>query len=326
MLLQSNYNRPFWLFHPHLETIVPSLFHKVKDLQYKRVQIDTPDGDFLDLDWAKNTENTLQKKDLPKKIAIISHGLEGSTDRGYMRGMAKRFVTENWDALAWNHRSCGGNMNRLPRFYHSGATEDLKCVLDYVISMQQYEEITLIGFSLGANMILKYLGEQGKNVPNIIKKVCVFSAPLHLSSCSKKLSLRSNWIYAQLFRRELKAKISEKSKIMPQHITTAHLDKIVSLKDFDNYYTAPLHGFVDAEDYYEKCSSLYFLDNIHVPTLIINALNDPFLAPACFPKEKLAKNPFVYLETPKTGGHCGFSKKEKNGFYWSENRAFEWVK
>jgi uncharacterized protein len=317
MLLSSTYKRPFWLFHPHLETIIPSMFHKVADLTYTRTQINTPDGDFLDADWVNNNPNA-------KKIVIISHGLEGSTDRGYMKGMAKRFVAENWHALAWNHRSCGGNMNRLPRFYHSGATEDLKCVVDYVVSLQKYDEIALVGFSLGGNVILKYLGEEGNNLPKILKKASVFSVPLHLSSCSKKLNLSSNWVYKQLFRRELKAKILAKSKIMPHDINPVHLPKIVSLKDFDNYYTAPLHGFADAEDYYEKCSSLYFLDNIQIPTLIVNALNDPFLAPDCFPKEKLEKHPFVFFETPYTGGHCGFSQKDKNGFYWSENRAFEW--
>lgn len=294
------------------------MFHKVKDLDYTRTQIETPDGDFLDADWETSAHNA-------KKIVIISHGLEGSTDRGYMRGMAKRFVSEKWHALAWNHRSCGGNMNRLPRFYHSGATEDLDCVINHVISLQKYEEIMLIGFSLGGNIILKYLGEKGADVPHVVKKACVFSVPLHLSSCSKKLNLSSNWVYKQLFRRELKAKVLAKSKIMPQDISPVHLPKIQSLKDFDDYYTAPLHGFADAEDYYEKCSSLYFLDNIQIPALIVNALNDPFLDNPSFPMDKLKNHAFVYFETPKTGGHCGFSKKDKNNFYWSENRAFAWA-
>ncbi|TAE12091.1 MAG: alpha/beta fold hydrolase [Bacteroidetes bacterium] len=317
MLIQSDYKPPFMLFNGHLETIVPAIFRKVHNVQYVYHQIPTPDGDLLDIALETSHKDS-------QKLVIVSHGLEGSMERPYIKGMVKRFVQGGWHALAWNYRSCGGTPNRLPRFYHSGATDDLQLMIDYALSLKKYTQIVLIGFSLGGNLTLKYVGEQGSNASPYLKGAVAFSAPLHLSSCSKRISSASNWVYAQKFKRSLAGKVRQKAQRMPDALDTSKLAYIRTLKDFDDFYTAPLHGFASAEDYYEKCSSLYFLEAIALPTLIVNAWNDPLLSPACFPTKDMEKHSFVHLETPRAGGHCGFARS-KNGFYWSENRAFEWI-
>jgi predicted alpha/beta-fold hydrolase len=276
----------------------------------------TPDNDVLELDWETSTPDARQ-------LVIVSHGLEGSTAGGYVRGMVKKFARNGWHALAWNYRGCG-EMNRLPRFYHSGATDDLHTVLQHAISLGQYDKIALVGFSLGGNLTLKYVGELGENLPPCLHSAVAFSAPVHLSSCCKQIDQFRNKIYAERFKITLKSKVRRKARLMPDAIDVRHLPKVRRLQDFDEYYTAPLHGFAGAEEYYERCSSLYFLDTIALPTLIVNAKNDPMLSPACFPYEKVKNHPFVFLETPATGGHCGFSYKTE-GFYWSEHRAFEWA-
>jgi uncharacterized protein len=317
-LIHSTYQKPFYLWNAHWETMFPAIFSQVKGVQYIRERIQIFDSDFLDLDWSFASSFP------SKKLVILTHGLEGNTQCAYIQRQAKIFNQSGYDALAWNLRGCSGEPNRLPRFYHSGASEDLNAVLDFVLQNKDYQQVILIGFSLGANLTLKYLGEKGKDISPRIKTAIVFSVPLHLSSCSASLRKRSNYIYQQNFKNHLFQKIRAKAKLMPDKISTQFLPKIKTLKDFDDYYTAPLHGFTDAEDYYEKSSSLYFVGKITIPTLIINAQNDPILAPACFPYDLLEKLENVFFETPKTGGHCGFSGSYP--FYWSELRAMEWVK
>jgi len=316
-VISSDYQKPFYLPNCHFETIIPALFRKVNGVPYERERITLPDGDFLDLDWAHRSRS--------HSLVIITHGLEGDTDRGYVRGMVKKFYQQGWNALAWNHRGCSGEPNRLRRFYHSGSTEDLRGVIQHVLKTGKYDKIALVGFSLGGNMTLKYLGEEGENAPIEIKKASVFSVPLHLSSCSASLSQTKNWVYAQRFKKGLSIKVKLKAVMMPNDINTEHLDIIRTLKDFDNYYTAPLHGFEDAEDYYEKSSSIYYVDKIKRPTLIVNAQNDPFLASPCFPFSLFEKLEKVYFEAPATGGHCGFTAGNKDGFYWSEQRAWDFI-
>ncbi|TAD87808.1 MAG: alpha/beta fold hydrolase [Bacteroidetes bacterium] len=317
MLFRTAYSPPFGLFNGHLETIYPALFRKVRGVNYTHTDLDTPDGDFLELAW----ERSAGKADT---LAIISHGLEGNVERTYVKGMVKRFVAGGWHALAWNYRGCGTRMNRLPRFYHSGATDDLHTVIAHALSLQIYQKIVLVGFSLGGNLTLKYLGEQAGKLSTHLKGAVVFSAPVHLSSCSTKLCATSNWVYSEKFKQTLRKKVRTKAKLMPQDINPTWLNKVRTLKDFDTYYTAPLHGFASAEDYYEKCSSLYSLPAIDLPALLVNAENDPLLAPPCFPIEIAEKHPFFHLEITRKGGHCGFSRAQ-DGFYWSENRAFQWA-
>jgi hypothetical protein len=312
--LSNLYNPPFFLFNGHLETIYPALFRRVVLANYTRERIDTPDNDFLDLDWLQKDSN---------KLVVIQHGLEGSSFRPYIKGMAKALSSQGYDILAWNYRGCSQEMNRKLRFYHSGATDDLTVVLNHAMRKKKYNEIFLVGFSLGGNITLKYLGE--KNVLPEIKKAVVFSVPLHLESSCEQISLPSNRVYSQRFVQSLKKKILVKSRLM-EGLDIRGLEKIKTLIEFDNEYTAPLHGFDNAIHYYSQCSSVFFLKNIQIPALIVNTKNDPFLSPKCFPFEDLHQHPFVKLEMPLRGGHVGFTQINKNGLYWSEQRALDWIR
>lgn len=307
-----NYSAPKALFSPHLETIIPALFRKVEDIQYERERINTPDNDFLDLDWVKTGSD---------KVVIISHGLEGSADRPYIKGMARTFSHNGYDALAWNFRGCSGEMNRKLRFYHSGATDDLEVVVNY--ATKNYKEVNLIGFSLGGNITLKYLGELPRGH---IHRAVAFSVPLNLHSSCIKISELSNFIYAQRFLNNLKDKIRLKARLMPDALDTKPLKRIKKLTDFDDTYTAPIHGFAGAVDYYTKCSSLFFLDGIKTPTLLVNAKNDPFLSAECYPHEQLKNHNYIKFEVPERGGHVGFSTYNDKGRYWSEKRALDFIR
>lgn len=307
----AKYLPPFFLFGPHLETIYPALLRRVSRVSYTRERITTPDDDFLDLDWLE--------KDFDK-VAIISHGLEGNSNRAYIKGMARALHAQGFNVVAWNFRGCSDEMNRQLRFYHSGATDDLHTVVTHLIENKHYKKIFLVGFSLGGNITLKYLGE--RTVPDRIKKAVVFSVPLDLKASCEKISRPANRIYSTRFLRSLKAKVLAKSRLRKE-LDPSRLGAIKTLVAFDDCYTAPLHGFRDANDYYEQCSSIRFVANIKTPTLIINTLNDPFLSPECFPEKLLKDHPFVKLEILSRGGHVGFTQFNKNGLYWSEQRASE---
>ena len=315
----TTYQSSRWLVNGHLQTIYPNVFRSVKGVQYQRERISTPDGDFLDLDWWKSENNAV------KRLVIISHGLEGDTDRAYIKGMGRAFYQNNWEVLAWNLRGCSGEDNRLIHAYHSGFTVDLATVVDHVVAKNYYEEIALVGFSLGGNLTLKYLGEQGNEVAKEIKRAVAFSTPVDLSSCAAELHKRHNYLYSQRFLRSLKKKVKLKIDQYPNDLDKTILKHMKTLNDFDELFTAPVNGFENAQDYYVKSSSRYFLDTIAIPTLIVNAQNDTFLAPACYPTEQVAKLDNVFLEMPDQGGHCGFSPADKSGVYWSERRAVEFI-
>ena len=308
-----DYLPPFFLYGAHLETIFPALLRRVQLVPYTRERIPTPDDDFLDLDWLVKGSG---------KIAIISHGLEGNSNRAYVKGMAKALHDNGFDVVAWNFRGCSGEMNRQLRFYHSGATDDLDTVLRHVVNTRGYKEIFLVGFSLGGNITLKYLGETDVN-PSI-KKAVAFSVPMDLRRSCEKISRPLNRIYSNRFLKSLKSKILEKARYRKE-LDITKLRSIKTLTEFDDCYTAPLHGFKNAIDYYEQCSSLRFVKNIRIPTLIINTLNDPFLSPECFPAALLERHPFVRLQILSRGGHVGFTQFNKNGLYWSEQRALEFL-
>jgi hypothetical protein len=304
------YSRPWFLGNRHLETIYPALFRKVQIKDYQRERIATPDNDFLDLDWLKQDA---------EKVVIISHGLEGNSGRGYVKGMAKIFFENGFDVLAWNYRGCGGEMNKALRFYHSGATDDLNTVSHHVVN-KGYQSVFLIGFSLGGNLTLKFAGE--RKLDPRIKGVVTFSVPLDLYSSSLELAKPSNWIYSRRFLKSLKKKIVEKGKAM-QGLNLDALKHVKSLRNFDDIYTGPLHGFNDAIDYYTKSSAISFLENIQTPTLIVNAKNDPFLSKDCFPEK--VNNAYVQFETTEQGGHVGFASFNGKGLYWTEQRALDFI-
>ena len=235
LLPNSPYIRPKWLFNGHLETIYPALLRKVRFNNPTRERIDTPDGDFLDLDWyrAKNT-----------RLIIISHGLEGNSSRPYILGMARNFHQEGFDVLTWNYRGCGEELNRKAIFYHSGATYDLKTVVEH--AQKNYQELFLVGFSLGGNLTLKFLGEAKSSYPKI-KKAVTISVPLDLGGSCDKISKGENLMYSKRFLETLKVKVTRKSRFFPDEFPIKKLDSLKTLRDFDDVFTGPLHGFADAE-------------------------------------------------------------------------------
>ncbi len=247
---------------------------------------------------------------------IVSHGLEGNSQRPYVLGMVRAVNDLGLDALAWNFRSCSGEMNRRLRFYHSGVIDDLQTVIAHALTVGRYSEIILVGFSMGGNQILCYVGQEASNLPSEISQAITFSVPLDLKSSAKALAGGTNGIYMRRFMRSLKEKIKTKAAKFPGQLKTDFLSDIKTFKDFDDAFTAPIHGFHDAADYWQKCSSKQFLHTVPIPTTIVNALDDPFLGPACYPYNEADANPKINLYTPTHGGHVGFAKLKRR--YGSE--------
>ncbi len=297
----------------HINTIYPAIFRKVKGLCYERERISTRDGDFLDLDWSPVGS---------KKLALILHGLEGGADRPYVRGMARYFNRKGRDALGLNFRGCSGEPNRKLRSYHVGETNDLRRVLAHCIDNRKYESIVLIGFSLGGNVLLKYLGEQPEEVPPEVRAGVAFSVPCHVESANREIDRWHNWPYRQRFMGSLNAKILEKAQLFPQRVSIPHpLPR--DFGTFDDVFTAPIHGFRDAQDYWAQNSSLQFLPKLARPALLVSALDDSFLSSKCYPFELAKGHSRLFLETPRQGGHVGFVSRGET--YWSEHRAYEFV-
>ena len=319
LLHTYDHKAPFWLPNGHFQSIFPALFRKIKDVTYLREQIATPDDDFLNLDWAKTTQPAA------KGLVILSHGLEGDSQRQYILGMVRALTRAGYDCLAWNYRSCGGEMNKQVRFYHSGATDDLELVVQHALQ-RGYPALFLMGFSLGGNLTLKYLGENGNNLPPEIKKAVVFSVPMDLLACSRAIEKPENWVYMKRFLSSLKPKVTAKSKVFPDHIRATDYAKVRTFYDFDHVYTAALHGFEGADDYYARNSSKFFVQSITLPTLIVNALNDPLVPADSLPQAQIAAMPNVWLELTQQGGHCGFRPPHSaDDLYWSERRALEFL-
>ncbi len=317
LVASSSYKPPFYLRNGHLQTIFPSLFRRINAVSYQRERIDTPDGDFLDLDWS-----CVGGRDL----GIISHGLEGNSQRHYVIGMARMLNRNGWDALAWNYRSCSGQINRRLRFYHNGSIDDLHTVVQHAEKSRSYRSVVLIGFSLGGNLTLVYLGDQGPGISHRIAGAVVFSVPCDLTDSAYELAQLKCRLYMRLFLSSLHQKIQAKMRAMPSRIDDNDFHRIKNFKAYDDRYTAPLHGFKSAEDYWEKCSSRAFISRVCVPTLIVNALDDPFLSGGCYPRREAAESRYVFLETPLSGGHVGFIQFNRENVYWSETRTIDFIR
>ncbi|WP_018620916.1 YheT family hydrolase [Spirosoma luteum] len=330
LIAPSSYEPPARLWNGHLQTIIPSLFRKVS-IPYVRERIDTPDDDFLDLDWAFSNDELLMMNDEWKvsnsSLVILSHGLEGSSTSPYLAGMVQHLTQQGFTCLAWHYRSCSGHMNRQQRFYHVGETVDLDLVVQYALT-KGYRTIYLVGFSAGGNVTLKYLGEKGAAIHDALKKAVVFSVPVDLMGSSRRLEQWDSLVYNYRFSRTLKRKVLAKAAVMPGIFPTEAIREARNVREFDNSFTAPMNGFRDVADYYTRSSSLPFIQSIAIPTLIINAKNDPFLSPECFPEALARELPNVWMEFPAKGGHCGFPSRTGGiqGTYWSEERAVTFFK
>jgi hypothetical protein len=315
LLPPSGYLPPLPFRSGHLQTIYPPLFRPVPDTQPRRERIATPDGDFLDLDWHSS------KCTNPGRLAIISHGLEGNSRKKYSLGMARHLTRLGWEVICLNFRGCSGEPNLLPRFYHSGVTDDLHTVLTHALRTGGYAVAALVGFSMGGNHVLKYLGEDPGKVPAEVKGAVVFSVPCDLAASSRRLERVDNCMYMRYFMRGLRQKIRTKATMFPGLIDISGLDGIRKFYPFDDRYTAPIHGFRDAADYYARSSSKQFLAQIRVPTLLVQAEDDPFLDASCYPLREAELNGMLHLEIPSYGGHVGFVQHNRENVYWSEERA-----
>ena len=292
----NTYKPPLIFTNGHLNTVYRTLFYTAP-VVYERSRLELPDMDFIDLDFVFSQS---------KKIVVIVHGLEGSSSSKYVLSLAQNSILAGLDVLALNLRGCSGEPNRLYPSYHSGQTDDLEFIIGHLVKMA-YEEIYLTGFSLGGNQILKLLGTCDlKNT--VVKAAVAISVPCDLSGSAIQLAKAENTIYLSRFLRSLKAKILEKSERFPDlKLNPEEIRKIKNFVDFDNFYTAPAHGFADAADYYQKSGSLHYLKNINIPALLINAQDDSFLSASCFPQKQAAGNPFFNLEITRYGGHAGFN-------------------
>jgi hypothetical protein len=315
-ILPSTYTGPpFYLFNGHLETIIPSLFRKVEGIVYRREQINTPDSDFLNLNWSTVGSDYL---------LILSHGLEGDSQRHYIMGLVKIFNKKGIDVLVWNNRSCGGEMNLQPILYHHGASYDLDTVIQHVFQANHYQSIFLSGISMGGAQTLKYLGEKGIDLDPRIRRAAVYSTPCNLPSSAATLKEKRNMFYKNRFLGKLKNKIAAKAIQYPELIDLDLLAKVNDFDAFDTHFTARLHGFKDANDFYQSVSADNWMSAIAIPTLIINALNDPMLGKECYPVSLAEKKKEIILEMPQCGGHTGFVKRFDE-FTWVEYRILDFI-
>ncbi len=312
----SNYKPPVFLKNRHMQTMFPSLFRKIKDVNYTRERIITPDDDFIDLDWIKTGSD---------KAVIICHGLEGNSDRAYVKGMAKAFTKRGWDSAAYNFRGCSGETNKQLRFYHSGATDDLQTVITHIKKLKTYKKIALIGFSLGGNIVLKYFGENGSDIDKIITAGGAASVPCDLTASSIQLAKKTNYLYMLHFLVMLKEKIKNKMELYPDKLSLDKFSEIKTFKQYDDRYTAPIHGFKNADDYWTRSSSKQFLHKIRRPVLLINALDDPFLSSECYPFDEAEKNKYFFFETPEIGGHLGFVNFPLSGEFYQETKISDFI-
>jgi len=292
----SPYAAPHWLPGGHLQTLYASLVPPPR-VPLERVRWDTPDGDFIDVDFAGDPGAA--------RLMVLFHGLEGSSDSHYSRSLAGAAAAAGWRLAMPHFRGCSGEPNRKPRAYHSGDSEEINWLLLKFFSLN--ENLFSAGVSLGGNALLKWLGEQGKAAGKIVRRAAAVSAPVDLAAAGLALDLGLNrLLYTRHFLSTLKPKSLAKLEVFPGIYDGASLRAARSFREFDGIVTAPLHGFRDTDDYWSRASSAPWLERIRVPTLMINARNDPFLPE----RELLAATrraaPDVMLEFPRTGGHAAF--------------------
>ena len=314
-IISSSYRAKGFFKNGHFSTIYSAKLRPSPSLAQERERLTLPDGDFLDIDWSFFSSET-------DRVAILLHGLEGNAQRTYMKGQAALLKKKGWDVAAVNYRGCSGTLNNVYPSYNAGRTDDLEVVIQHILQKDRYRNLALVGFSLGGNLLIKYLGER-QTLPKELKKAVAISTPLDLQGSLEQLSQFYNWVYRTSFLYNLKKKYKAKMLQFPEKMSVSQLKEINSLLAFDNIYTAPAHGFENAEDYYKKNSSGQFLPHVNIPVLLMNARNDTFLSPNCYPTTFAATSKYLFLEQPEHGGHVGFHQSNKR--YYSEIRTCEFL-
>ena len=291
------YRAPFWLPGGNLQTLYPFLFSWLKRPRYRRERWELDDGDFIDLDWLDGANNV--------PIVILFHGLEGHSHGHYARSLMGELQAQKWRGVAPHFRGCSGTPNRLPRAYHAGDVAEIDMIVRRLKTAHPNVPVYAVGVSLGGNALLKWLGEQGSGAIGIIEKAVAVSAPVDLLAAGRALDKGFNRLYVKHFLSTLKRKALRKLKQFPALFDRELLREAHTLYKFDDLVTAPLHGYKNVDDYWIRASSKPGLNNIHIPTLLINARNDPFLPSSALPTpDQVAA--CVTLEFPHEGGHVGF--------------------
>ncbi len=294
----SAYRAPAWLPGGHVQTIYSSLFIRVPPIDYRRERLELPDGDFLDFDWVDGHAG--------RPVVVLFHGLEGSADSHYARDLMRTVRRRGWHGVVAHFRGCSGEDNRLPRAYFAGDSADIGRMLRHVKSRHAEVPLYAVGVSLGGNALLKWLGEQGDEANASVAGAAAVSAPLDLSAAGPALDRGFNRrVYTARFLATLKQKALKKARLFPGVLDAPAIAAATTFREFDTLVTARLHGFRDADDYWLRVSSKPLLKSIAVPTLVINARNDPFL-PAWALPAAAEVSPAVTLEQPDTGGHVAF--------------------
>ena len=286
-----------WLSHPHLQTVYASRFAPAPAVRYRRERWETPDGDFVEVDFADGPAGA--------PWVHLFHGLEGSSWSHYARALMHCVNAGGWNGSVLNFRGCGGEPNRLPRAYHSGDSEEVDWVLRRLKARLGDAPFFAAGVSLGGNALLKWLGERGEAAGALVRRAAAVSAPMDLMAGGEALGRGLALFYARHFLTTLKRHAADKDRRFPGTFDAERVRRAKTLRDFDNAFTAPVHGFRDTDDYWTRASSKPWLAAIRVPTLLINARDDPFLPESALPTEREVSDAVTLEFTPR-GGHVGF--------------------
>lgn len=326
-----NYHAPRWLPGGHLQTVYPVLCAPRPPVHYRRQRWDTADGDFIDLDWAESGDHAAQPDERHASpnvapgtpLIALFHGLEGSSRSHYAAALMSATLAQDWTGVVIHFRGCSGEANRLPRAYHSGDSTEIDWILRRLKAEHPRCDVLTVGVSLGGNALLKWLGEQGDAATPIVSGACAISAPVDLMAAGEALGQGLNRLYARHFLTTLKRKSLDKLRRFPGLFDRGRLIAASTLREFDDAVTAPLHGFADTDDYWTRASSKPWLRSIAVPTLLVNARNDPFLPDRALP-QAAELSPQVTPEFPDEGGHAGFVRGHFPGSLdWLPKHVFE---
>jgi predicted alpha/beta-fold hydrolase len=308
------------LRNPHAQTLVSSFLPR----QFPRLLRSVP-RDF-EVEPGTRIRGECHWQNIPRErpTLVLVHGLEGSSESGYMRGLAERAFVSGWNAIRLNQRNCGGTESLTPTLYNSGLSCDFRTVLTELIEKDFLLEIFFAGYSMGGNLVLKMAGEFGENAPRQLRAVAGVCPCVELGVCADAVGLRQNFIYQEHFVRNLKKRMRRKAQLFPGKYDLAPMAGVRTLREFDDVITAKYCGFQDATDYYAQSSAMRVAANIRVPALIVTAQDDPFVPYASFVNYELANNPHIQLIAPRHGGHCAFiSRYAGRERFWAEHCIME---
>lgn len=321
---QSAYRAPAWLRGGHLQTLYPALLAPRPAVSYHRERWDTPDGDFVDLDWVRARDGEWRTGNDESPLLVLFHGLEGSSNSHYARALMHAVAQRGWLGVVMHFRGCSGEPNRLPRAYHSGDSAEIDWMLRRLQIHHPRRPRYAVGVSLGGNALLKWLGEQGMSAAGTVRAAAAVSAPVDLHAAGDALGHGFNMIYTKNFLRTMKRRSLTRLAVHPRLFDARRMLATRTLREFDDLVTAPLHGFRDVDDYYTRASSKPLLGKIAVPTLLLNARNDPFLPAAALPVPD-GLSVAITAEFPQTGGHAGFPGAFPGSLNWLPQHLLEFL-